>query len=354
MKSDFQKLKRLGISMALLVVTAGSVHAVGGSFAELVNKVQPKMVKLYGAGGLKGLEAYQSGIVISADGHILTAWSYVLDTEGIRATLHDGRTFEAEVEGVDPWLEIAILKIDVDDLPHFTLENAVTGRMGERVLAFSNLFGVATGPEPVSVQRGVISAVTKLTARRGVFQTAYEGPVYVLDAMTNNPGAAGGGLTNIDGDLLGMLGNELKNRQNNTWLNYALPVAAVRESVEAMIAGRPQVPPEKNRLPVRQPIDLRKLGLGIVPDVVDATPPFVDAVASGSPAAEAGFLPDDLVLFIGDVLVPSIGALQRTCERIESGGTLRVLVRRGEDLKKLELQTEISAALPKATGATTP
>ncbi|MEC8337097.1 MAG: serine protease, partial [Planctomycetota bacterium] len=65
MKSDFQKLKWLGISMTLLVVAAGSVHAVGGSFAELVNQVQPKMVKLYGAGGLKGLEAYQSGIVIS-------------------------------------------------------------------------------------------------------------------------------------------------------------------------------------------------------------------------------------------------------------------------------------------------
>lgn len=354
MKSDSQKLKCLGISMTLFIITVGSVHAAGGSFAELVNQVQPKMVKLYGAGGLKGLEAYQSGIVISADGHILTAWSYVLDTEGIRATLHDGRTFEAEVEGVDPWLEIAILKIDVEDLPHFTLDNAVTGRVGERVLAFSNLFGVATGPEPVSVQRGVISAVTKLTARRGVFQTAYEGPVYVLDAMTNNPGAAGGGLTNIDGDLLGLLGNELKNRQNNTWLNYALPVAAVRESVEAIIAGRPQVPLEKNRLPIRQPVDLVKLGLGIVPDVVDATPPFVDAVTSGSPAAEAGFVPDDLVLFIGDVLVPSIGALQRTCERIESGGTLRVLVRRGEDLKRLELQTGIPAGLPKAIGATTP
>ena len=121
-----------------------------------------------------------------------------------------------------------------------------------------------------------------------------------------------------------------------------------------MIAGRPQVPPEKNRLPIRQPVDLQKLGLGIVPDVVDATPPFVDAVASGSPAAEAGFAADDLVLFVGDVLVPSIGALQRTCERIESGGTLRVLVRLGENLKKLELQTELSVAVPNSTGAARP
>ncbi|MBC21287.1 MAG: serine protease [Planctomycetaceae bacterium] len=353
------KLNRLMIShpsiwISLILLVASSVRAGDGSFAELVNQIQPKMVKIYGAGGLRGLEAYQSGIMIAADGHILTAWSYVLDTEGIRATLHDGRSFQAELIGVDPWLEIAILKIDADGLPHFNLGRAVHGRVGERVLAFSNLFGVATGSEPVSVQRGVISAVTRLTARRGVFQTAYEGPVFVLDAMTNNPGAAGGGLTNIDGDLLGLLGNELKNRQNNTWLNYALPVEAIRESAEAMIAGRPQVPPEKNRIPVRQPVNLEGLGIGMVPDVVDATPPFVDAVASGSPAAEAGFAPDDLVLFVGDVLVPSIGALQRTCERIESGGTLRVLVRRGEDLKKLELHTEIPAAVPGTTGANTP
>ena len=343
-----------GLWIATLLFSASSLHAATGSFADKVNQVQPKIVKLYGAGGLRGLEAYQTGILISADGHILTAWSYVLDTEGIRATLHDGRSYEAEVVGVDPWLEIAILKIPGEDLSYFTLQQAVRGRVGERVLAFSNLFGVATGSEPVSVQRGVISAVTNLTARRGVFQTEYEGPVYVLDAMTNNPGAAGGGLTNIDGDLLGLLGNELKNRQDNTWLNFALPVEAIRESVEAMIAGRPQLAEKNNRLRVRQPVDLEKLGLSLVPNVVDATPPFVDVVTTGSPAATAGFSPDDLILFVGDVLVQSIVALQRECERVESGGTLRVLVRRGERLEKLELETVIPVSKRTVPGETSP
>ena len=105
-----------GLWIATLIFSASSIHAATGSFADKVNQVQPKIVKLYGAGGLRGLEAYQTGILISADGHILTAWSYVLDTEGIRATLHDGRSYEAEVVGVDPWLEIAILKIPGEDL----------------------------------------------------------------------------------------------------------------------------------------------------------------------------------------------------------------------------------------------
>jgi serine protease Do len=341
-KQSKQKFRYLWVAFLLFMLIVRG--AAAASFAEKVSQVQPKIVKLYGAGGLKGLEAYQTGILISASGHVLTAWSYVLDTEGIRATLHDGRSYEAEVVGVDPWLEIAVLKISANDLSYFALEHAVRGQVGERVLAFSNLFGVATGPEPVSVQRGVISAVTNLTARRGIFQTEYDGPVYVLDALTNNPGAAGGGLTDIDGALLGLLGNELKNRQDNTWLNFALPVEAIRESVEAIIAGKPQLPPSDKSLRVRQPVNLEQLGLSLVPDVVDATPPFVDAVAGGSPAAAAGFKPDDLVLFVGDVLVQSITSLQRECGRVESGGTLRVLVRRGEGLEKLELETRNPAS----------
>ena len=63
---------------------------------------------------------------------------------------------------------------------------------GTRVLAFSNLFGVATGDEPASVQHGIVAVKTRLEPAAASFETPYHGPVYVLDAMTNNPGAAGG------------------------------------------------------------------------------------------------------------------------------------------------------------------
>ena len=61
---------------------------------------------------MRGLEPYQSGMVISADGHILTAWSYVLDTDYITVTLDDGRKYQGELKGYDPRLEIAVLKRD--------------------------------------------------------------------------------------------------------------------------------------------------------------------------------------------------------------------------------------------------
>ena len=106
------------------------------------------------------------------------------------------------------------------------------------MLAFSNLFGVATGNEPASVQKGTISVVTRLEARRGAFETPYHGPVYVLDVTTNNPGAAGGALVTRQGELAGMLGKELRNALNNTWLNYAVPIAELRQSVDEIRAGK--------------------------------------------------------------------------------------------------------------------
>ena len=67
------------------------------SARETIVHAQAKMVKIYGAGGFAGLEAYQSGILISATGHILTVFSHALDTDYISATLSDGRRFEAKL-----------------------------------------------------------------------------------------------------------------------------------------------------------------------------------------------------------------------------------------------------------------
>ncbi len=248
---------------------------------------------------------------------MLTVWSYVLDTDYITATLDDGRKFEAKLVGADPRLEVAVLKIEATDLPHFDLAASVPAESGSRVLAFSNLFGVATGDEPASVQHGIIAVKTRLDARRGAFETPYHGPVYVLDAMTNNPGAAGGALTNQNGELLAMLGKELRSAQNNIWLNYAIPIDELRSRVEAnsrrQVAARPMTSPRPSRT---QPVDLAAVGMVLVPDVLERTPPYVDDVRAGSPAAQAGLKPDDLVVFVGENLVHSCKGLRDELSRI--------------------------------------
>ena len=103
---------------------------------------------------------------------------------------------------------------EVEFLPHydFAKEAAAAARRepGDWVLAFSNQFQIAMRDEPMSVQRGVISAYADLRGRRGVFDAPFTGDVYFLDAIACNPGAAGGIVTNRKGELLGIIGRELK------------------------------------------------------------------------------------------------------------------------------------------------
>ena len=84
-------------------------------------------------------------------------WSYVLDADEVTVVLDDGRHFTAQHVASDPLTEIALLKFDPgrDEVPHFDLPAAATAEPGTRVLAFSNLFGIAVGNEPVSMLHGV-------------------------------------------------------------------------------------------------------------------------------------------------------------------------------------------------------
>lgn len=311
------------------------------SLAKVITAVQPKMVKLYGAGGVQGLEAYQSAFLISDEGHILTAWSYVLDADVITATLDDGRKLTAEMVGMDPRLEIAVLKIDAQDLPHFNLDEAVAAEAGQRVLAFSNLYGVAAGNEPTSVLRGIVSAKADLAARRGAFETNYRGKVYVLDAMTNNPGAAGGALTDSKGRLVGLLGKELRNSQTNTWLNYAIPISELTQAVVDIRAGKLRTA-NRNET-VKKPKEahtLALLGLQLVPDFLPKTPPFVESVRPMSPAAKADIRTDDLILFVNEQLVPSHKQVLEELSFVDRVDPVRLTIQRGQELLEVQLTLE--------------
>jgi S1-C subfamily serine protease len=309
------------------------------SLADAVRTVQPKIVKIHGAGGLRGLEAYQSGFLISARGHVLTAWSYVLDCEYIAVTLDDGRKFQGQLVGADPRCEIAVLKIEADEVPYFSLREAVELNVGDRVLAFSNLFGVATGDEAASVLRGCVSARTPLNARRGAFETPYRGLVYVLDAMTNNPGAAGGALTDRRGRLAGILGKELRNAASNVWLNYAIPIGEIAQATDDILAGkvRPRAADEKAKKP-SQPWTVELTGMRLLPNVLPKTPPFVDDLRPESPAARAGLRRDDLILFINQRVVSSARAVAEELALIDRIDPVRLTVQRGQELVEMTVE----------------
>lgn len=165
------------IPLLLAVLLPGAAHAAPAddSFAGVTDEVNSKLVKIFGAGGYRGVPSYGTGILISADGYILTVASQMLETEDLRIHLPTGERYYAQIVAAEPELDLALLKIKekVEGLKYFNIiEQAALPLVepGTGVLAFSNTFNIATRAEPMSVQRGVIAAYSKLRGRRGIFE----------------------------------------------------------------------------------------------------------------------------------------------------------------------------------------
>ncbi len=303
--------------------------AAQDSFADVAGEVNKKLVKLFGAGGFQGLASYGTGVVVSPDGYILTVASQMLVTQDLRVHLHDGRRYHAKVVVTEPELDAALVKLDKleDTLPYFDIRLASqfpAAKAGDWVLAFSNQFSIATRDEPMSVQKGVIAAVAKLQGRRGIFDAPYTGDVYVIDAITNNPGAGGGVVTNRKGELLGLIGKELRNTLTDTWINYAMPIPVLANFVEAGIKGEYK-PIVKDKPPA---------GVGgyhgiiLVPSVVERTPPFIEEVVPDSPAAKIGLRPDDLIVYIDGEQIVSVKAFREFISKTRPGAVLKLEIQR--------------------------
>ena len=331
---------RLHLILAICVVCLGwfasVVHAQVAPPSALVANVQKRLVKINGSGGMQGLESYQTGISISAEGHILTVWSYVLDSDRIKVTLHDGRRYSAKVLNYDPRSEIAVLKIDERDLPCFDLGKSRVPDAGELIGVGSNLFGVATGDEPVSVMRGVVQATTPLRARRGQFEVPYQDDVLIVDAITNNPGAAGGAVTDWEGNLIGMIGKEAECRLTDTWLNYAFLTSKIAPEIRALIDGNARSI-TKSRRP-DEPMSLTLLGIQLVTNVVHRTPPFVDRVVAGQPAEAAGLRADDLIVELNGEIVPTVDELIEKLSVISRDSPIRLTVQRNGEFVPLQIR----------------
>ncbi len=314
----------------------------GADLQGAIGDVQQRMVKIFGAGGLAGLHAYGTGFLISPDGHVATVLSHVLDNDVVQVVLHDGRRLHGKVIGTDVDLDLAIIKIEEAGLPFFDLFKAVDVSPGTRVLAFSNMFKVASGNEPMTVQRGIIAAKAPLAARRGRFAAPYRGPAYLIDAVTNNPGAAGGVLTTLDGRLIGVLGRELKNPQTQTWTNYAVPATKLASTADAIMKGEFK-PKDKFAADQQEGsgVTAVDLGLVLVPEVAARTPAYIDDVVAGSPAAKVSLMSDDLIVFVNSDLVASISAVTEALNRVQPGDDVNLTVRRGDELVSVSLRVPV-------------
>lgn len=303
----------------------------------LVDRVQQKMVKIFGAGGARGLESYQSGFWIGKEGLILTSWSTVLDVSKLRVVAHDGARFDAEILSFDPTTELALLKAGESQFEGFEIDSKLTARVGQRVFAVSNLFKIATGDEYCSVQKGVIMAISSLTQRRGTTKNISLGKVFILDVMTNNPGATGGALIDIRGNLIGVLGKESRDASTGIWINYALPIEVVSASIDRMKSGSISTPGTELAA-AEKPHKLNDLGMTLIPDVLPKTPVFIDEIRSGSLADLSGLKANDLILLLNDQRIDSRKNFERLLGTLNRADSFELLIQRGQELIRIQIR----------------
>jgi S1-C subfamily serine protease len=337
-------------ALALCLLTAGTARA-DDSLAKVAADVNEKMVKLFGSGGF-GLAHYGTGVIVSRDGYILTVATPMLDTRELRIFLADGRRYLGKVVVTEPALDVALVKIETKDeldLPFFDVAEAARRPLvepGTAALAHSNAYKIAERDEPMSVQRGVIATYTKLHGRKGIYEASFEGNVYILDAITNNPGSAGGAITTRKGELVAMIGKVLKNELSNTWINYAIPIQAAAELEEekggkrkisiAEIVEKKEKYQAATVAPKGEQAD-NYHGIVLVPNPVELTPPYVEEVDPNSPAAKAGLRPDDLIVYVNGEQVASINELTQLLGRVRPGNAVALEVRRGDKLQTVNL-----------------
>jgi len=322
--------------------------AVARRVERVIDEALVRSVKIIG-GKLGQIHGYQSGILVSPDGHILTALASALQAEPIVVVLDNGRKFDARLIAAEPVMEIALLKISGTDLPHFDVAREPATvlpsewALGSPIYALSNPFNIAEGNERVTVQKGAIASLTKLSARRGVFETPYKGDIIVVDITTNNPGSCGGALICAEsGELLGLLGKELRNNENHSWLNFAIPVHAWSDWVRTAIqeGGTISLFTEQSvRTQELIPEDTIRIfqdwGILFIPSVSRRTPPFIDSIRLGSEAQTQGLLPDDLIVMVNDQLTPSLAAVEHRIHQIPADQPVTLTIERDATLREV-------------------
>ncbi len=309
--------------------------AMKSSFAPVVKKAAPAVVnisskrlvrqrvdpfwELFGMGAPRGrIEgSLGSGVIVRADGVIVTNNHVVEGGQEITVALADRREFPAKVLLVDPRTDLAVLKIDVGDerLPVLAIDDSGDAQVGDLVLAIGDPFGVGQ-----TVTNGIISALNRTADPSGDAASSY-----IQTDAAINPGNSGGALVDMDGDLIGVNSFILSRSGTSSGVGFAVPGAMVRRVVETAVGGgRAVVRPWLGARTQNVTAEIaRSLGLAIPQGALVAD------VWPGGAAARAGLRQGDVIVSVDGQPVVDTGALNYAIGTRRPGDTIELGVRRG-------------------------
>lgn len=254
-----------------------------------------------------------SGVIVSDAGHVLTSNHVIEGAQRIRILLSDGRNALATIVGTDPESDLAVLQIDLPELPHVTLAAANDHRVGDVVLAIGNPFGVGQ-----TVTQGIISALGRSELGLATFEN------FIQTDAAINPGNSGGALINADGEIIGINTAVFSQSGGLTGIGFAIPADLAREVLTGII--------ENGRV-IRGWIGVQIQPAG---DMVRAVR-IVD-ILNGGPADQAGLAPGDLITHLNTEPVQNVRALLNQVSDRTPGEKVSLRGQRDGEEKRWELE----------------
>jgi len=269
-------------------------------------------------------QASGSGVIISKDGYIVTNNHVIENATSIEVVLNDRRSYEATLIGRDPQTDIALLKIEADNLTAIPFGNSDNLKVGEWVMAIGNPFNLTS-----TVTSGIVSAKARnlnILERKGAIES------FIQTDAAVNPGNSGGALVNTDGQLVGINTAIFSQTGNFAGYAFAVPSSIVKKVISDLMEYG----------------TVQRAMLGVM--ISDVTPEiakennldkikgvYVEDVSKLSAAADAGIEKGDIILAINDKNTNTIAELQEAVSQFRPGNTATVKYSRDGDIRTAQV-----------------
>ena len=342
-------------STATPITTAsgGAAGLTTNSFADVVDRVAPAVVTIHSARRVRAprqhpffddprfreffglprapetqqpqVRGLGSGVIVTADGYILTNHHVIDGAEEINVELIDERTFSAKLVGSDPPSDLAVLKIDQNNLPVVAIGDSDRARVGDVVLAIGNPLGLEQ-----TVTAGIISAKGRST---GLSDGSFE-DFLQTDAPINQGNSGGALISAGTGELIGINSQILSPTGGNIGIGFAIPVNMAKNVMDQLVrSGTVRRGSLGVTIQPLTPEAISRLGLQ------NARGALVNSVVSGGPAERAGVRAGDVITALNGTAVADPNALRNAVARTPPGSEVTLTIWR--DGREGQLQVRL-------------